>query len=194
MIRGTSWLKNLRNKINSLSVSGLIVETALPGYHDFLPMLNKELSRMRRFEHKLAIAAVLRQKGAAPDKADKNKQKTNPQQTIYAQGNDVKPISQVEFINCGLIFKNSIREIDMIAYDTKNHQFIISFPETNKDQARHTIERIKKLIGNRLADQFAFGLAEFPENGLIIEDLIEHAVLACHSQTKNTHIRICSST
>ncbi len=193
MIQGTSWLKNLRNKINSLSVSGLIVETALPGYHDFLPMLNKELSRVRRFEHPLAIA-VLRQNGAAVDKADKNKQKTNPQQTIYAQGNDIKPISKVEFINCGLIFKKSIRDIDMIAYDTKNHQFIISFPETNKDQAHHTIKRIKKLTGNRMADQFAFGLSEFPEYGLIIEDLIEHAVLACHSQIKNIHIHVCSST
>ena len=79
------------------------------------------------------------------------------------------------------IVKNSIREIDMIAYDSKNHQFIISFPETNKDQAHRSIKRIKKLIGNRMADQLTFGLAEFPQNGLIIEDLIEHAVLDCNS-------------
>ena len=146
MIQGTSWLKNLRNKLNSLFVSGLKVETGLPAYHDFLPMLNKELSRVRRFEHPLAIA-VLKQNGAAPDKADKNKQNTNPQQTIYAQGNDIKPISQVEFINCGLIFKNSIREIDLIAYDTKNHQFIISFPETKDKKITIILDRIFSNFG-----------------------------------------------
>jgi hypothetical protein len=176
----SEWFKNQRKRTDSVSVSGLIKETALPLYDKYLSTLNKELSRIRRFEHSLAIA-VLKKTGFHPDQVNKKNPKAEPQLFTYPSDNDVKPISEIEFILCGLVVKNSIRDIDIIVYDPTSHQFIISFPETNIGQAHHTIKRIKKLIGNRMADQLAFGLAEFPQNGLILNDLIEYAVLACNS-------------
>ena len=80
----------------------------------------------------------------------------------------------------------------MLAYDTQNNQFIISLPETNKAQAHHTIKRIKKLLGNRMANQLALGIAEFPGNGLILEDLIKHATIACNSKLEDLHPKVDS--
>jgi hypothetical protein len=143
-------------------------------------MLDKELSRVRRFEHPLSVA-VFKPNFAAPDKRDYNGQKTVSQSAWNTPHNDLKPISELEFILCGMVIKNSIREIDIIVYDTESRQFIISFPETDITQAQHTIKRLKKLIGSRMASQLTFGLAEFPQNGLILEDLIEYAVNSCNS-------------
>ena len=186
MALGTLWLKNFRKRINTLNFSELFEETGLPVYHNTLPILHKELSRMRRFERPLAVA-VLQPNGIAADKPNAYSPQAN-----NANGNDNKSISQVEFILCGLVFNNSIRDIDMLSYDTQKNQFIISLPETNKAQAHFTIERIKKLIGIRMAGQLAVGVAEFPDNGLILEDLIEHAAIACKSKIEESPPRMIS--
>jgi len=178
------WLKKQKRRFNSKSIYELIEESSLPFYHNFLPALNKELSRIRRFEHPLSIV-VMQPNGVHLDKADKYKQKADPRTGISQFPTDIKSTSKAEFVLCGLIVKNSIRDIDMIAYDNLNNRFILSFPETNKAQANQSIKRLKKLIGNSMAGQLCFGIAEFPENGLIIEDLIEHANFTCNSHTND---------
>jgi len=168
-------LKNLRKRRNLIDVSELFKETTIPLYKNYLPMLNKEFSRIRRFEHSMTIA-TLKLNGFVPEHMWKSNQKDHLKLVKSVQDYDVKSIPNAEFIYCGLVIKISIRDIDTIVYDPVNYQFIIIFPEINIVQAQSCIDRIKEIIGNRLADHLIFGLAEFPQNGLILDDLIKYAV------------------
>ena len=155
-----NWLKYLSRKTKYRNISYIIEEASMPQYHQTLPKLKRELSRVRRFQRSLSIA-VIRQNGHFH---------TSSQKEIDVEASyDFRPISQIEFLLCGLIVRNSIREIDIPAYDEKNNQFIFFLPETSTDQAIQTMKRIRKIIGKRIADQLSFGIA----------DLLQHAMDLC---------------
>ena len=85
-------------------------------------------------------------------------------------------MTQLDFIFCGPVFRDALREMDFITFDGVNNQFVIILPETNSHQAVLTVQRLTQILGKKLAVQLSFGIAEFPADGLNINDLLSVAM------------------
>jgi hypothetical protein len=61
---------------------------------------------------------------------------------------------------------------------------VILLPESNKVEAERAVQRLNKIIGKRISSQLAYGISEFPDEGLIVEDLVEKAIEALSSDSQ----------
>ena len=179
------WNKQ-RSLKNSLRALTSITEAAgISPYRLSLPLLRKEISRVRRYQHSLTVVV------ARPREHSAERQDGRPRDVVTNEngsgGNSVKQLSQIEFLLCGSILRDSLREVDVIAYDGANNQFIICLPESKKENAAKTIARLNEIIGKRISSQLSYGIAEFPEEGLIIEDLVERAMESVHTDSDSEH-------
>ncbi len=95
--------------------------------------------------------------------------------------NQVMQTIQLVFSLVGSILKESLRESDIATYDVPSNQYVIMLPESNREQAMLTVTRLKKLLFKRTAGHLVTGVAEFPTDGLILQDLITRAVEVCTS-------------
>ncbi|MDH3691644.1 MAG: hypothetical protein OEU36_19550 [Gammaproteobacteria bacterium] len=100
-------------------------------------------------------------------------------------------LDTIRFWLSGCALRDALREIDVAAYDGANNQFVVALPESTEKQALLAVNRLNDIIGDRIATQLYIGVAEFPEDGLIMEDLIKHAMdptnreLGAHNQAKD---------
>lgn len=158
------WLYHRRRLLGHQSLSLLIDALSIPHYRKALPGLNRELSRARRFQRPLTVLVIRPLPGVAlPGSPSGNGVPT------------AKPLNQLDFLLTGTILRDSIREIDMLVYDGLQHQYIILLPETTREGARHTVNRLLEMGGDRVRGKTTIGIAEFPADGLIIEDLLQNA-------------------
>ncbi|MCB0259008.1 MAG: hypothetical protein KDH97_00905 [Calditrichaeota bacterium] len=168
------WIRYYRWKKNFQTASSIMEAATIQPFRQSVPLINKEISRVRRYQRALAVI-VLRRK-VLPEAAPQNgtlhaKAPTNGQ--VSPQQN---PLPHMEFLLCGAIFRDALRETDIITYDGGKNQFILIMPETTRLEALQTVERLDKILSGKLYKDMEFGIAEFPEEGFIINDLVENAM------------------
>ena len=170
----TLLIKYLNRKTDRQTLSNIAEAAAIPAYRHLLPRLNKEISRHRRFKRPLTVIAIgpNGNSSSQPNKALID----TPDFDGPSSSNNSGKLTQIEFILCGPIFRDAIREIDITAYDGANNKFVIALPETTKQQAMQTVIRLKNMVGEKVAEHLSVGVAEFPEDGLIIYDLLNEAI------------------
>ena len=164
-----AWLKYRSHRADMRAISSILEAAAIPAYSHSLPQLRNELSRARRYKRPLSII-VIRPNGAF----------TSTAETLHEDFNDssqLKRLSLIEFLLCGPILRDAVREIDITTYDGENNQFIVALPETSESQA--AVNRFRNIVGKTIASQMVFGIAEFPSTGLTMEDLVNHGMAAC---------------
>ncbi len=151
---------------------------AVPTYSSTLKHLVNELARVRRYQRPLTIVVL---------RLESDKLILDLKRSLVAeQGNgsvesynQVMQTIQLVFSLVGSILKESLRESDIATYDVRNNQYIMMLPESNREQAELTITRLKKLLFKRTAGHLVAGIAEFPSDGLIMEDLVKCAIADC---------------
>jgi hypothetical protein len=157
---------------------------AIPSYRRSLPQFKREIARSRRSQNPLAIIAI-GPNGYPPQPLNQGLKKISSDKktaTPYQHGR----LTKLEFVLCGPVFRDCTREIDITTYDGVNNQFIIALPETNKYQALQMVLRLKKILGEQVAGQLAVGIAEFPADGLYIDELFLSAINAAGEVQKIT--------
>ncbi|MDH3690682.1 MAG: hypothetical protein OEU36_14635 [Gammaproteobacteria bacterium] len=156
---------------------------AVPSYRSKLPQLTKELSRARRLERPMTLLAI-RPMSALLGIASEEETKDGHDTQSYR-------LDPIDFLYCGCALRDALREIDIAAYDGAHNQFVVALPESTKKQAVLAVNRLNDIIGDRIASQLYVGIAEFPEDGLTIEDLIKRAMeptnreLGAHDQAED---------
>lgn len=168
-LRRRSWKRNLR------TLSSITRAAAIPGYRNSFPQLNREISRVRRYQHPLAIIVVRPIHAHGGNHSSHTITNDAAMSENGSAVHSARELSQIEFLLCGSIFRDSLREIDITTYDAANNQFVIMLPESTRFNAEKTINRLKAIIEERISNQLFFGISEFPEDGLILEDLVEQA-------------------
>ena len=68
-----------------------------------------------------------------------------------------------------------MRESDIITYAAENHLYAIFLPESDETGARQAAGRLGRTVFNRAKVGLRVGLAEFPRDGLIVEDVFDRA-------------------
>ncbi|MGH8629061.1 MAG: hypothetical protein ACREYC_28660 [Gammaproteobacteria bacterium] len=124
-------------------------------YHDALRELKKEISRSRRLEHPLSIVVM----GLA-----------TPGPQLQDRSN------QLHLLRCGSAIREVLREIDMVVYDSKSEHYIMLLPATTSAQTTKSVDRVKSLFAKGMMERLVVGIAEFPIDGLFVEDLLEVAI------------------
>jgi len=144
-------------------------------YRSSLPQLSSELARARRYQYPLTMAIV---------RLD--------QKQIMEKENGLFSMKKTEagFVNLllsftGSLLRISLRDIDIVSFDAAKGQYVLLLPETTIVKAERPVSRLNAMSLKQTGLGLIVGMAEFPMDGLIIEDLVSTAEAACAHVPEN---------
>lgn len=148
----------------------------VPTYRDALPVLAAEIDRARRYERPLSLAVIgfegvgrlrdgIRLEGS---NGNGNGNTAHPPETaIYPE--------PVVTMLLGAILRDALRETDRVSYDAVAGRYVIVMPELNRTKASQAVQRLHELVLTRIFTAVSLGVAEFPHDGLTLEELVTAA-------------------
>jgi hypothetical protein len=146
--------------------------TGVPLTHRARPQLDGELARAQRYQWPLTVAVVCLETDVLLERTD----------LLLTLGeNGTARHSQLSIFLAGAVLRDAIRGSDFVTYDARRDQYIILFTESTKVQAWKAAQRVQTLVYTRTCLCVRIGLAEFPADGLTLEDLI---TMACSEAAK----------
>ena len=179
------WQKR-RNKKPSLYIKPAFLDAAsIPSFRNSIEHLNKELSRARRSHRPLSVIVI--EHHPTESVSNSRRQSDNPESIRFFSRRREAGIT--DYLLCGKIIRDALRDIDITSYAAVNNQFIIVLPESTKSEARDALRRIKGIIGIG-ADQLLAEVAEFPNDGLILDDLVAHAANLINNRDTDLDINL----
>jgi GGDEF domain-containing protein len=143
--------------------------TAIPPYRRSIPHLALELARARRYRHPFSVLVL----GLDDD------QLMHKNQSLVAGSGNSNFNTHFFFALLASVLRDNLRDSDLVTYDLNKDLYIILLTETSAQEAEKTVSRLDELIFKRTAAHLRAGTAEFPNDGLIIEDLVSHAQANC---------------
>ncbi len=176
------WRKSEAPIVRALSLAAK--SAGIPAFRRPDPRLAFELGRARRYQRPLAVVVLSLGDDQVQEQVGR---------LIRAGGNGngdaflqlitcAKPL--VSFL-LGSILREALREGDVVSYDAVSDRYAILLTEVNNSQARQAVERLDDLLYKRTFVHFRAGIAEFPSDGLTLEDLVSHAQTAGWHQPKD---------
>jgi hypothetical protein len=141
----------------------------IPTYRQVLPRLTIEVERARRFEHPLAIVVVRPQAGSTG--------------LAYTVPSALRPWSIASFtasspelfVRLGSFLRAHIRTIDVLATAPDAQSYLLGLVETARPGAELLVTRFRDGFRELARAPLHVGIAEFPRDGMMLEDLLEHA-------------------
>lgn len=73
------------------------------------------------------------------------------------------------------LLRGSVRITDIVAYDASEDDHVALFTETTRDEAEEAVDRVREVVEERFSIELRIGAAEFPDDGLTLDDLVEKA-------------------
>ena len=168
--------KNKEGKANS---SQRALLSSVPSFQNTLPYMTFELTRARRYNHTLSVLILGLESAQKKVLLKKNSNLAN-------QWGNEQLASKFLFSLIGTILRESLRDSDILSFEVVNDRFIVLLTDTDEKKARNAVVRLNTLVNEQLQTQLQAGVAEFPSNGLTIEDLIKYAQTRFyHQPSKN---------
>lgn len=147
--------------------------TGIPLYRRAHLQLAEELARARRYQHPLTVLVV----SLASDEPV-----ALARHGLTAGGNGSSASSmqhmlffQLTFSLVGSPVRQALRESDILTYDAANHQYVILLTESTTSQALQAARRLQTLLYQQTHIQVRVRVAEFPTDGLTMEELVNSA-------------------
>jgi hypothetical protein len=144
--------------------------TAIPRYKRSLHRLTAELERARRYGNALTLTVL------SVDQEQLKQKKRN----LLAVTENAEIASYFFYSLISSLLRDNLRACDFLTYDVTNDYYVILMPETSATLAEQAVIRLNELIVNRIKVPLRIGVAEFPNDGLTIEDLVNHAHTKSH--------------
>lgn len=145
--------------------------SAAPSFEQVADRLSAELDRARRYEHSFSIVVVsaTQQPGAELRPPAPN-----------GNGGGVLPLrvrdtAHLFAILGGAVLRETVRESDIVCHDPTSDRLLVALAESGTDEGRLAVQRICRMMEDHMGLTVRAGLAQFPEDGLTLESLIEHA-------------------
>jgi len=126
-----------------------------------------EFGRARRYERALSIVVVA--PVSWPDEHD-----------VHHAGDMRQPTVLPMLTAAGL--REVLRETDIMCYEPLEGRFVLGLTESEGAAARRALERVQTLFQSQLRIELAIGVAQFPSDGLTLEDLVRAARLQAGSK------------
>jgi hypothetical protein len=170
------WLLAWRKRKMALALmSGLGArgQGAIASYRRSLPQLRFALSRARRYQHPITLAVM----------SLGREQLVQSIRNLAGGWTHANLASHFYFSFIGSLLRDNLRESDIVTYDAAADQYVLLLTETPAAEAKNAILRLNGLVFKHTAVYLRIGIAEFPVDGLIVEDLVTCAQAKCNGQS-----------
>jgi hypothetical protein len=155
--------------------SGPIQAPDVPAYRQVYPQLVAELRRARRYEHKFAVALVSPHALATGSSRAKSGATSFLSMALPSMSFASNAVPPTIYFLLGSYLRNTLRESDLLTAAPEAMSYAIFLPETDRVHAEHAIERLRTGFRACAGVALRAGCAEFPHDGLTIEDLLDRA-------------------
>jgi hypothetical protein len=142
-----------------------------------------ELARARRYHRALSVAVVNlegNEAHAAPGSGDSNGNGNGNGNGSGPRGRMQPPA--VIFPLVGYILRDALRESDVVTSHAARNQYVLFLIETSRSQAAQAVGRLTDLAYRLARVNLRVGIAEYPADGLTVEDLVFEAETNCSLQ------------
>ena len=149
--------KFLTKKLINLEQLAIIDElSGLFNYRYFLEALSSEVYRAKRYNRFLSLIVI-----------DVNHFKIINDNKGHEEGNKlIKEIADI-------LIKNTRKSNIVCRYG--GDEFVIILPETNYNDAKKLVLRLKEVIYKKIGISISLGIASFPKNGKTVKGLFNYA-------------------
>jgi GGDEF domain-containing protein len=148
----------------------LLEALQLSTYRRRLPDFDRELNRARRTDRQLSMVVLALDVGTSGA--------TEPQ-----RGEPL--LERLAYLLVGSMLRELLREHDIVAYDPATDRHVLLLIESDRSQAGRLIARIRAEVEARTSLALRGGIAQLPEDGLTIRDLVRHASDRCNAWRPN---------
>jgi len=131
--------------------------------------LGDELQRARRYEHALSIVLVAARRSTTGGEPYPEDVDVDLRRRFEDRSEETVP----HLAAVGL--REVLRATDIVCYDELDGRFVLGLTESERPMARRAMARVGELFRRRLQIDLLIGVAQFPTDGLTLEDLIETA-------------------
>ena len=146
---------------------------SLPSYRRSQDVMGAELARVRRYERSLSVIVLRHDESVARGHA--SGMRDNGNTTADQPTHD----PSLAFWEIGAVLRDVLRDSDVATTDMSKLQYIVLLPETNHERATQTATRIRKLVYSTTGLSTLAGVADFPGQGLILDELVKSAEENC---------------
>ena len=153
----------------------LASHAAIPTYRSVLPELSNELARARRTQRPLSVMVLILETGLEKSLEFPKRKSGNLDNGDKRFRIEQIPTIALIFPQISYILRNTVRKSDIVACGPAPNEFVVVLAETAKKQAQPFTERFNELIASSGLTPLRTGIAEFPPDGLTIEDLVSRA-------------------
>ena len=80
-----------------------------------------------------------------------------------------------------------LRDTDLLACDLGHRRYVVVLPETNREQAEQAAVRLQTRLAATIPLPLTAGIAQFPDDGLIVEELVKNALADCEKHGLAVH-------
>jgi hypothetical protein len=176
------WQK-MSNKKHTCYIELAALDAAsIPSFRNSIELLNKELSRSRRSGSPLSMIVI--EYYPTESGPISHRQSDSSKSHKFTSRHRERDRDITDYLLCGKVIRDELRDIDIISYAAAYNQFIIALPGSTKLEALAAFRRIKETIGIG-ADHLLAEVAEFPNDGLILDDLVAHAASLIGNRDEN---------
>jgi GGDEF domain-containing protein len=137
----------------------------LPTLAHARPQLQAELARARRYEHDVSFVVLKLEPLPVPIDAAASGD------TALAWSKALRAV----FTHLGPLVRRSLRENDITTHDPDGERFVLALPQTDPRGANTAGKRLQVFLRQRAAIRVRAGVACFPVDGLILDDLLDAA-------------------
>lgn len=150
--------------------------TEIPPFRLSLPDFGHELARARRYERPLAIVVL----GVDDEQIPKlmgrpSNGNGNGNGSADSEKQSMAPVAQFVSLVLGSLLREVMRGSDLVTYSSPEDRYVILLTESNEARARRAVQRLDELFYRRTLAHVRAGIAEFPSDGLTLEDLLSRA-------------------
>jgi len=138
----------------------------IPRYRRSMHRLTAELERARRYHRTLTVTVLM---------VDFEQHQQKKHNLIGVAGN-LEIASQFFFSLVSSLLRENVRGSDLVTYDVTNDFYVLLFPEATGAATEKTLRRLQQVVMERSKVMLRYGVAEYPKEGLIIPDLVSHAL------------------
>lgn len=147
--------------------------TNISAFRQSVPALTAEMARARRYKRPLAVVML----GLADDSLPEHVYRL-----VGENGNDngagkqiLSRTTQLVSFVLGFILRDTLRESDIATYSAADDRYILLLVESTRSQAQETVQRLNQLFYQRVYAHLRAGIAEFPDDGLTLDELVTGA-------------------
>ncbi len=153
----------------ALDITHVLARAGVPGYRQALPLLTAEFERARRYQHALSLVLFGADgfSGASNGNGDSA--------GMPPGGYGLFPTLLASML------RESTRATDIVTYAATLGRCVVLMPETAREQAELAVRRLRELTVSRLLMPVSTGLAVFPTDGLVLEELVRLATAQPHA-------------